>query len=122
MLSADLFIIINHRDVWRKIKKWMYPGKKVSNYYSYKDGNIAASYGYLELIKERHEYLKFGIDAMDYAARNGHLDVIKWLHINRSEGCTKYAMAMAAEHGHLDVLKWLHLNRSEGCTKNAMDR
>ena len=30
---------------------------------------------------------------MDYAARNGYLKIIKWLHENRNEGCTKNANA-----------------------------
>ena len=34
---------------------------------------------------------------MDYASRNGHLDVVKFLHENRTEGCTKWAMIMHLE-------------------------
>ncbi|OWY95303.1 hypothetical protein PHMEG_00034726, partial [Phytophthora megakarya] len=59
-------------------------------------------------------------NAMDYAAMYGHLDVVKWLHEMRSEGCTTEAMDGAAENGHLDAVQWLHGNRSEGCTSNAM--
>ena len=40
--------------------------------------------------------------------------MIKWLHNNRSEGCSKDAMDLAAKNGHLHVLKWLHENRKEG--------
>jgi hypothetical protein len=29
---------------------------------------------------------------MDEAARNGHINVVQWLHSNRNEGCTVYAM------------------------------
>ena len=58
---------------------------------------------------------------MDWAARNGHLDMVKWFHVNRSEGCTIHAMNDAARNGHLDMVKWLHANRSEGCTISAMD-
>jgi hypothetical protein len=53
-----------------------------------------------------------------WAAGNGHLEVVKWLHLHRPEGCTS-AMAAAAENGHLEVVKWLHLNRPEGCAKLA---
>jgi len=58
---------------------------------------------------------------MDWAALNGHLDVIKWLCENRTEGCTFRAMDYAALNGHLDVIKWLCENRTEGCTFRAMD-
>ena len=40
-----------------------------------------------------------------------HLEVVKWLHENRTEGCSTYVMNYAAENGHLEVVKWLHENR-----------
>ena len=55
------------------------------------------------------------------AAKYGHLDVVKWLHENRTEGCSVAAMDWAAKNGHLEVVKWLHVNRTEGCTEDAMD-
>ncbi|KAL3662042.1 hypothetical protein V7S43_012849 [Phytophthora oleae] len=69
---------------------------------------------------------------MDVAARNGHLDVLQFLHeierhsvITSHPGqhprCTSAAMDAAAARGHLDVVKWLHLHRTEGCTTKAMD-
>ncbi|KAH9078073.1 hypothetical protein Ae201684P_019176 [Aphanomyces euteiches] len=58
---------------------------------------------------------------MDLAAHFGHLNVVKFLHINRTEGCSSEAMELAAEHGHMEVLQWLHANRSEGCSSYAMD-
>ena len=59
---------------------------------------------------------------MNWAAGNGHLHVVKWLHEHRTEGCTTDAMDWAAENGHLDIVKWLHEHRIEGCTTNAMDK
>ncbi|CAM9951790.1 unnamed protein product, partial [Ectocarpus fasciculatus] len=41
---------------------------------------------------------------------------VKWLHENRSEGCTSAAMDGAAEHNRLRALEWLRRNRSEGWT------
>ena len=84
--------------------------------------NYASCFGNLEIVK----YLtaigaSCSTYAMDWAARNGHLDIVQWLHLNRSEGCTTEAMDWAANNGRLDVLKWLHFNRSEGCTTRAMD-
>jgi hypothetical protein len=54
---------------------------------------------------------------MDGAARNGHLDLFKWLHENRTEGCTTLAMDYAASH--LDLVKWLHENRV--CIRDFME-
>jgi ankyrin repeat protein len=83
----------------------------------------AAGIGHLEVVKWLHENRQEGCTktAMDAAAWNGHLEVIKWLHENRKEGCTKKAMDYAAENGQLEVVKWLHENRQEGCTTDAMD-
>jgi len=44
---------------------------------------------------------------MDWAAKNDHLNVVIWLHENRTEGCTKYAMDWAAKNGYLKIVKWL---------------
>ncbi|OWZ05794.1 hypothetical protein PHMEG_00022045 [Phytophthora megakarya] len=60
-------------------------------------------------------------DAMDQAECGGHLEMVQWLHANRSEGCTEKAMDEAASRGHFDVVKWLHTHRSEGCTEPAVD-
>ena len=54
--------------------------------------------------------------------RNGHLETVKWLHKNRSEGCTTSAIDYAAENGHLETVKWLHKNRSEGCSYYALNQ
>eukprot|EP00639_Heterosigma_akashiwo_P024872 CAMPEP_0194701010 /NCGR_PEP_ID=MMETSP0295-20121207/25916_1 /TAXON_ID=39354 /ORGANISM="Heterosigma akashiwo, Strain CCMP2393" /LENGTH=50 /DNA_ID=CAMNT_0039595089 /DNA_START=46 /DNA_END=195 /DNA_ORIENTATION=+ len=50
---------------------------------------------------------------MSIAAVNGHLDLVKWLHVNRSEGCDKKAMNGAAAKGNLSMIEWLHANRFE---------
>src|SRR3546814_7943009 len=59
--------------------------------------------------------------AMDYAAKNGHLEIVEFLHEHRTEGCTAQAMNYAAKAGHLAIVEWLHKNRLEGCTVHAMD-
>ena len=38
----------------------------------------------------------FGQEAMDGAAKEGHLDVVIWLHKNTSAGATKVAMVRKA--------------------------
>ena len=60
-------------------------------------------------------------NAMNWAAKRGHLDIVQWLHFNRLEGCSTGAMNSAAEFGYLDIVQWLHFNRSEGCSTSAMD-
>jgi len=90
-------------------------------YKTYMD--YAASNGHIEIVKWLHENRKEGCTtfAMDIAAQNGHLEMVKWLHENRKEGCSIFAMDSAADKGHLEIVKWLDENRKEGCTKLAMD-
>ena len=85
--------------------------------------NWAAQNGCLSTIIWLHNNRQEGCttDAMDYAAKYGHLNIIIWLH-NNGKNCTTRAMNWAAENGHLEVVKWLHKNRQEGCTFTAMDR
>ncbi|CEG45179.1 Myosin light chain kinase-related [Plasmopara halstedii] len=86
--------------------------------------DFAACNGHLNILAWLHDTLDLSgcsTRAMDNAAKNGHLRVVAWLHTNRSEGCTTKAMDYAAGSGHLSVVQWLHCNRSEGCTSRAMD-
>lgn len=48
--------------------------------------------------------------AMDIAAANNHLDVVLWLHENRSDGCGQDAMDNTAANSYLDMVKRLDLN------------
>lgn len=48
---------------------------------------MAAQNGHLELLKSGQAKV-FSTEAMDLAAAGGHLEVVKWLHENRKEGCT----------------------------------
>jgi hypothetical protein len=87
-----------------------------------KFGKIAAREGHLGVVKY-FDFIgcKFDTWAMDRAARYNHLEVVKWLHENRHEGCTMLAMDRAAENGHLELVKWLHTNRKEGCSVYAVN-
>ncbi|EGG21834.1 hypothetical protein DFA_01720 [Cavenderia fasciculata] len=82
----------------------------------------AIEYGYLNAVIYLHDRTKeksnnsppiFGNWAMGVAARNGHLDIVKFLHYNRTEGCVVDGLSLAARGGHLDIVKFLLLNRSD---------
>ncbi|ETV91367.1 hypothetical protein H310_14046 [Aphanomyces invadans] len=83
---------------------------------------FAARNGHLQVIQYLHMRQVAGCTphVMDTAAANGHLDIVAFLHLYRTEGCTKEAMDAAACKGFLDVVQFLHYNRNEGCTKLAM--
>ena len=59
-------------------------------------------------------------ETMNTAAEYSSFNIIKWLHYNRSDGCTEYAMDIAADKGNLEILEWLHINRDEGCSIDAL--
>ncbi|RKO89335.1 hypothetical protein BDK51DRAFT_49163 [Blyttiomyces helicus] len=59
--------------------------------------------------------------ALDGAAGSGNLDIVRFLHAHRSEGRTTDAMDGAVGSGQPDIFRFLHENRSEGCTFDAMD-
>lgn len=83
----------------------------------------AAGNGHLDIVEFLHVHWSEGCttDAMDYAAANDYFDVVRFLHEHRSEGCTTRAMDSAALNGHLDVVQFLHEHRTEGCTTDAID-
>ncbi|CAH0490477.1 unnamed protein product [Peronospora farinosa] len=86
--------------------------------------DFAACNGHLDILTWLHNTTQLdgcSTRAMDDAAKNGHLSIVQWLHENRSEGCTTKAMDYAASSGHLLTVQWLDENRSEGCTTRAMD-
>ncbi|KAJ3106990.1 hypothetical protein HDU96_008044 [Phlyctochytrium bullatum] len=85
-----------------------------------------AALGRLSILMAMHPGLNFlqgfGASTMDVAAGEGRLEVVKFLHHRRSEGCTVTAMNNAAGEGHLDVVRFLKENRTEGCTEEAVIR
>ncbi|EQC33905.1 hypothetical protein SDRG_08585 [Saprolegnia diclina VS20] len=81
-----------------------------------------AGKGFLPLVRSLHER---GLDcstvAMNEAATNGHLEVVKFLHFNRTEGCTIGALEWAILNGHLDVVRFLIAHRTEGASPTVLD-
>ena len=111
-----------HADTIAKIN-YLIPLKYFSELqFNYLSIDFVAEYGNLPVLIWLHNRgEECTTRAMDYAAMNGHLHVIRWLHENREEGCTQYAMSWAAERGNLEMVKWFHENRTEGCTTQAMN-
>ncbi|RLN51057.1 hypothetical protein BBJ29_009938 [Phytophthora kernoviae] len=90
----------------------------------YRALDTAAAQGDLVMVKRLHEDGRWPCSsvAMDTAAGNGHLEVVKFLHDNRREGGTAIAMCSAAGNGHLEVVEWLHKNRgSDGYRSLVLD-
>jgi hypothetical protein len=90
----------------------------------------AARNGELEILQSTDlKTVDGSLDAMNWAAFNGHLDVVKWLHVDRrmrnynfeKTGCSKYAIVFAAEQDHVEVVKYLFENcREKSDLKEAL--
>ncbi|EGG18724.1 cytochrome P450 family protein [Cavenderia fasciculata] len=94
-----------------------------SNIWKPKIMDTAAEYGQIDVVKYLHENRSEGCTrrAMDEACGDeGSLEMVKWLHFNRTEGCSANAMDTAARYGKIDIVKFLHYNRTEGCSIDSM--
>ena len=72
--------------------------------------SYAAKGGHLEILKwARENGCPWNENTRKSAAKGGHLEVLKWA---RENGCwwNSYMCAYAAKGGHLEVLKWLRAN------------
>ncbi|KDO18174.1 hypothetical protein SPRG_16406 [Saprolegnia parasitica CBS 223.65] len=78
--------------------------------------------GFLPLVQTLHERgFACSVDAMDFAAAEGHLDVVQFLHKNRTEGCSVYALEYAIINGHFNVVRFLIEHRTEGASHGIFD-
>lgn len=74
-------------------------------------------YSFFRVIQKRNECILTGtngaIRPLQYAAKNGHLEVVKYLHTafklekKDAQKDYNYALRSAAENGHLDVVEYL---------------
>jgi hypothetical protein len=52
------------------------------------------------------------VNAVDWAAQTGRMDILGWFEENRDEGCSPNAILLAAEAGNMEALIWLHSHYS----------
>ena len=64
--------------------------------------------------RNQNNYSKRTYDnhALRWSARNGHLNVVKYLYENGANihAFDNWAIRYAAKHGHLEVVKFIHIN------------
>ncbi|EFA78726.1 hypothetical protein PPL_08187 [Heterostelium album PN500] len=81
----------------------------------------AAEHGFMEIVIYLHENgWPSSSAAIDFAAGNGHLDVVKYLFTNRTEGCTIVAVNKSAGNGHLDVIRYLVEEKHREVTEESV--
>jgi hypothetical protein len=84
----------------------MYITQKKSNMYDYRDGDIAAYYGYLSVLQNNY-HLIFTTDAMNWASYNDHFETAKWLHKNTNKHRIPTMIIQARNGGKTEIVKWL---------------
>lgn len=119
---VSLFEVFSNKDVLGKIKSYMYPGKRTCNFYEYVDGDMAAFYGYLSLIKEKRKVLLFSRNCVRFAAEGGHLETTKYIHEKSgSRRAGDGAMVAAIKGKNMEVIDYVHKNvKDSERTDNAM--
>ncbi|CAK4124894.1 unnamed protein product [Aphanomyces euteiches] len=77
--------------------------------------NLAAKFGHLDFLEWLYVNKTTGSSgyAMDHAASLGHLAIVQRLH-DRGFLCSERAMESAIENEHIQLVEWLHANRTEG--------
>eukprot|EP01133_Synstelium_polycarpum_P018217 gene18217-21786_t len=87
------------------------------------DGTLtveAARIGHMDMIKHLHSlghWAPFSRNTMNAAAQEGHIDIVKYLMENRTEGCSN-ALDYAVDKGHLDVVRYL-VDHDVKCTTRS---
>ncbi|EFA80456.1 hypothetical protein PPL_07291 [Heterostelium album PN500] len=106
-----------------EVAKWLHEnhnavGSEVVDYITVNDEKKT-----LEMIKWFHENRTdtLGLHVMDSAASSS-LDIVKFLHFNRTEGCTESAMLNALKAGHIEIFEFLKENRTEGAPNNLIEQ
>ncbi|RKO94798.1 hypothetical protein BDK51DRAFT_28394 [Blyttiomyces helicus] len=100
-------------------------------------GDRAATFGSLPVVELLHEMAipgMFSTSAMNAAAGSGYIEVVRFLHESRSEGCTTFGMDDASKswvckaefekeaEKAKEVVFFLLRHRKEGCTASGMER
>eukprot|EP01132_Coremiostelium_polycephalum_P007535 gene7535-9260_t len=74
-------------------------------------------HGDLQLLKFFHEMpnsvLNFTTYSMDRASELGYINIVKFLHFNRTEGCTNLAFFRAALYNHFQVVQFFIENKRD---------
>ncbi|KDO32313.1 hypothetical protein SPRG_02792 [Saprolegnia parasitica CBS 223.65] len=84
--------------------------------------NDAAKMGLLAIVQDLHSRGEAcTTDAMDQAAANGHLEVVRFLQEHRTEGCSTDAMTLAVANGHVDVVRFFIERRGLSVPCDALD-
>lgn len=87
--------------------KWFKAGK-------YSDNDIE-----IKNMINKYRHQNFTANALIGAVKNGHLGVVRYLHMRLKLTDTANLMIVASIWNRLDILKWLHMDSGEVCPPEA---
>lgn len=98
----DRINVFENDKVWEELLSYQ-DGERAKDHWN---GDVAAGVGHLSLMVDKQnalDPLSYSHLAMNRAAKNGSLHVVKWLHDYTDVARTEGAMDSAAAGGHLEV-------------------
>lgn len=114
--TTSFFLVLCDPNIWPVIKSFMFDGKKSSNWENWKgDGDTAAHFGYLALMKDRN--LEYSERAIEFASCNGHLEVVKWLYEKQQQ---PFCLDFAIYFGHSKIVEWATKHASLKITERSV--
>lgn len=101
-----------------------YRPSEIADYCTFAEAiDVAARNGQLDVVRFLHKAGRFDVlgQLIVTASMYGHLDIVQWAHEHTITGCTTHhAMDIAAYKGHLDIVQWRHANCRGCCTTWAI--
>lgn len=70
---------------------------------------------------DENSYVACSEEALDEAAINGHLEVVRYFHKKRRERCTQKGIDGAAENGKIETVYYLHTQQNNVCTAEGLN-
>lgn len=116
-MDSAFFTVLGSTDLWKELRKHMFPNKKSSSIINYSNGDIAVYYGYLSLIKE-NPCLIFTEEAIINAIIQCNLQMLTYLHEYRKLPYLSSHIKTAAECGTIEIFDEIFRNVEIGYTKD----
>ncbi|KAL4117293.1 hypothetical protein PRIC2_011285 [Phytophthora ramorum] len=73
----------------------------------------------LRWLKDNHDHVFWGANELRYAVEGNHLDVVRWLQEHTRPPTKLRAMNLAAANGNLELIQWLYQVRHEASSSAA---
>lgn len=124
--EEPFFIVLLSDDIWIQLKRWIkyyYQGKKTSNFYDYRSGDLVLNYNYFGLILENPK-LDFTIKSLSNVNLVHNIDILLFIYETKLDS-KEYIVDDIVEKEHIFIVKILtyHLSHPKvKYTKFVLDK